>query len=66
MLSLSSVNYTRYRAADNKRWFLKNHWIDLLTSIPIPPTELSVCCDWAGALNTQTGGSKVVSTTQDT
>ena len=31
----------RYRAADNKRWFLKNHWIDLLTSIPIPPADTS-------------------------
>lgn len=31
----------RYRSADNKKWFLKNHWIDLLTSIPIPPADTS-------------------------
>lgn len=26
-----------YRCADDKRWFMRNHWIDLVTSIPIPP-----------------------------
>lgn len=29
----------QYRCADNKQWFLKTHWIDLLTAIPIPPAE---------------------------
>ena len=26
-----------YRCADDKRWFMRKHWIDLVTSIPIPP-----------------------------
>lgn len=26
-----------YVCADDKRWFMKNHWIDLVTAIPIPP-----------------------------
>jgi len=29
----------QYRCADDKKWFLKTHWIDLLTAIPIPPAE---------------------------
>jgi voltage-gated potassium channel len=29
----------QYRCADDKKWFLKTHWIDLLTAIPIPPSE---------------------------
>tara|TARA_Y100000591_G_C21822223_1_gene694334 strand:- start:870 stop:2012 length:1143 start_codon:yes stop_codon:yes gene_type:complete len=28
--------YLRYNFAENKRWFVRNNWIDLLTSIPIP------------------------------
>ena len=28
-----------YRCADDKRWFMRHHWIDLVTSIPIPPTQ---------------------------
>jgi len=28
--------YLRYRFAENKRWFLRNNWIDLVTSIPVP------------------------------
>lgn len=28
--------YLRYRFAENKRWFVRNNWIDLITSIPIP------------------------------
>lgn len=31
----------RYRSADDKKWFIKNHWVDLLTSIPIPPADTS-------------------------
>lgn len=26
-----------YQCADDKRWFMKHHWIDLVTAIPIPP-----------------------------
>ena len=26
-----------YVCADDKRWFMKTHWIDLVTAIPIPP-----------------------------
>ena len=26
-----------YRCADNKRWFMRKHCIDLVTSIPLPP-----------------------------
>ena len=28
--------YLRYTFAENKRWFVRNNWIDLVTSIPIP------------------------------
>ena len=28
--------YLRYRFAENKRWFVRNNWIDLITSIPVP------------------------------
>ena len=28
--------YLRYIFAENKRWFVRNNWIDLVTSIPIP------------------------------
>ena len=28
--------FLRYTFAENKRWFIRNNWIDLLTSIPIP------------------------------
>jgi len=28
--------YLRYKFAENKRWFVRNNWIDLVTSIPIP------------------------------
>jgi len=28
--------YLRYNFADNKTWFIRNNWIDLVTSIPIP------------------------------
>ena len=28
--------YLRYAFAENKRWFVRNNWIDLVTSIPIP------------------------------
>tara|TARA_B110000263_G_scaffold230958_1_gene225891 strand:+ start:814 stop:1980 length:1167 start_codon:yes stop_codon:yes gene_type:complete len=28
--------YLRYKFAENKRWFVRNNWIDLITSIPIP------------------------------
>ena len=28
--------YLRYSFAENKRWFVRNNWIDLVTSIPIP------------------------------
>ena len=28
--------YLRYNFAENKRWFVRNNWIDLVTSIPIP------------------------------
>ena len=28
--------YLRYKFAENKRWFLRNNWIDLVTSIPVP------------------------------
>ncbi|HIC61416.1 MAG TPA: ion transporter [Marine Group III euryarchaeote] len=28
--------FLRYKYAENKRWFLRNNWIDLVTSIPIP------------------------------
>lgn len=30
----------RYDQAEDKRWFWKNHWIDFVTSIPIPPLAL--------------------------
>jgi len=30
----------RYRQAEDKRWYWRNHWIDFLTSIPIPPVTL--------------------------
>jgi len=26
-----------YTCANDKHWFMKNHWIDLVTAIPIPP-----------------------------
>ena len=35
MLFLSEF-YLRYSFAENKRWFVRNNWIDLITSIPIP------------------------------
>ena len=28
--------YLRYSFAENKRWFVRHNWIDLITSIPIP------------------------------
>ena len=28
--------YLRYNFAENKKWFVRNNWIDLVTSIPIP------------------------------
>ena len=28
--------FLRYKFAENKRWFVRNNWIDLITSIPIP------------------------------
>ena len=28
--------YLRYTFAENKRWFVRNNWIDLVTSIPVP------------------------------
>ena len=28
--------FLRYKHAENKRWFVRNNWIDLVTSIPIP------------------------------
>ena len=28
--------FLRYSFAENKRWFVRNNWIDLITSIPIP------------------------------
>lgn len=28
--------FLRYKFAENKRWFVRNNWIDLVTSIPIP------------------------------
>ena len=28
--------YFRYNFAENKRWFVRNNWIDLITSIPVP------------------------------
>ena len=28
--------FLRYRFADDKRWYLRTHWIDFVTSIPIP------------------------------
>ena len=28
-----------YVCADDKRWFMKTHWIDLVTAIPIPPAS---------------------------
>ena len=31
----------RYKCADDKRWFWKTHWIDFITSIPIPPANSS-------------------------
>ena len=31
--------FFQYRAADDKKWFFRNHWIDLLTAIPVPPIE---------------------------
>ncbi len=30
----------RYRQAEDKGWYWRNHWIDFLTSIPIPPVAL--------------------------
>jgi voltage-gated potassium channel len=35
MIFLSEF-YLRYKFAENKRWFIRNNWIDLITSIPIP------------------------------
>ncbi len=32
----------QYQCADNKRWFLKRHMIDLITAIPIPPADASI------------------------
>lgn len=32
----------RYRSAESKRWFLRRHWIDLVTSIPLPPGGMLV------------------------
>jgi voltage-gated potassium channel len=29
----------RLSQSDDKKWFIKNNWIDFVTSIPIPPTE---------------------------
>ena len=33
--------FFRLKHADDKRWFLRNNWIDFVTSIPIPPTDSS-------------------------
>ena len=33
--------FLKYRCADDKKWFWKRHWVDLLTSIPIPPADAS-------------------------
>lgn len=30
----------RYQRADDKRWFWRNHWVDFVTSIPLPPASL--------------------------
>jgi hypothetical protein len=35
MIFLSEF-YLRYKFAENKRWFVRNNWIDLITSTPIP------------------------------
>jgi voltage-gated potassium channel len=35
MIFLSEF-YLRYKFAENKKWFVRNNWIDLITSIPIP------------------------------
>ncbi len=32
--------YIRYRQADDKQWYWRYHWIDFVTSIPIPPLAL--------------------------
>ena len=31
--------FFRMYCADNKKWFVRNNWIDFVTSIPIPPAE---------------------------
>jgi voltage-gated potassium channel len=32
--------YIRYRQAEDKQWYWRHHWIDFVTSIPIPPLAL--------------------------
>ena len=40
---LFMINFIfEYRLADSKKWYWKHHWIDFLTSIPLPPLHLLV------------------------
>lgn len=49
----------RYRCAESKRWFLRRHWIDLVSSVPVPPGHLAL-----GALTVGGGADLIVSFTR--
>ena len=37
----------RYRAAEDRRWFVRNNWVDLVAAIPVPPAAFLSGAGWA-------------------